>query len=130
MRALRSARNASAAQKANHTITELRLKWNKIGDDGAVVLADGIKALLMMLCFPLEHDRCSCNLDEQAASLPICSLERKEAHLRYNLEHVVCHETSATAWQRETRPRWNRRSDEVHVVRRGIVFAMLITWKP
>ena len=47
-RALWSARNASAAQKANHTITELRLEWNKIGDGGAVALADAVKALIMM----------------------------------------------------------------------------------
>ena len=79
MRALRSARNASAAQKANHTITELRLGWNAIGDDGALALADGIKALLMMLCFPLEHDRCSCNLDEQGLATDMLACEKGSA---------------------------------------------------
>ena len=47
-RALRSARNASAAHKANRTITELDLGQNAIGDDGAVALAGAVKALLMM----------------------------------------------------------------------------------
>ena len=48
MRALRSARNASAAHKANHTITELDLGWNAIGNDGAIAIADGLKAVIMM----------------------------------------------------------------------------------
>ena len=48
MRARRIARNASAAQKANRTISTLYLRENVIGDDGAIALADGIKALLMM----------------------------------------------------------------------------------
>ena len=47
-RALRSARNASAAHKANHTIERLNLRGNAIGDDGAVELAGALKALLMM----------------------------------------------------------------------------------
>ena len=47
-RGLRSARNASAAHKANHTIERLYLERNAIGDDGAVALANAIKALLMM----------------------------------------------------------------------------------
>ena len=47
-RVLRSARNASAAHKANHTIEDLNLGHNVIGDDGAVALANAIKALLMM----------------------------------------------------------------------------------
>ena len=46
--ALRSARNASAAHKANHTIKSVDLGGNIIGDDGAVALADHMKALLMM----------------------------------------------------------------------------------
>ena len=105
------------------------LDGNEIGDDGAVALADAIKALFMMLCF-LWNMTGILVTRLNTASLPTCSFARKEAHLRHNLEHVVCHETSATAWQRETRPGWNIRSDEVHVVCRGIVFAMLITCKP
>ena len=31
-----------------------------------------------------------------AASLPTCSLTRKEAQLRHDLDHVVCREKSAT----------------------------------
>ena len=50
-RELCSARNAPAAHKANHTIECLNLGGNEIGDGGAIALADGIKALLMMLCF-------------------------------------------------------------------------------
>ena len=49
---LRSARNASAAHKANHTITFVDLEGNAIGDDGAVALADAIKALLAMCASP------------------------------------------------------------------------------
>ena len=48
IRALRSARNASAAHKANHTITELDLCGNAIGSDGALAIADGLKAVIMM----------------------------------------------------------------------------------
>ena len=51
-RGLRSARNASAAHKANHTIEYLDLRENAIGDDGAVALADAIKALLIMCASP------------------------------------------------------------------------------
>ena len=127
--ALCSARNAAAFHKANRTMEFLYLDGNAIGSDGAVALADAIKALLMMLCFLWNMTGVLVTW-MNTASLPTCSLTRKEAHLRHNLEHVVCHETSATAWQRETRPGWNIRSDEVHVVRRGIVFAMLITCKP
>ena len=47
-RALRSARNASIAHKANRTIEWLKLAGNAIGDDGAVELAGALKALLMM----------------------------------------------------------------------------------
>ena len=50
-RVLRSARNAAAAHKANHTMKFLILGGNAIGAHGAVALADAIKALLMMLCF-------------------------------------------------------------------------------
>ena len=45
---LRSARNASAVHKANHTIECLCLHENALGDDGAVALADAIKVLLVM----------------------------------------------------------------------------------
>ena len=85
MRALRSARNASAAHKANRTITELDLGWNAIGNDGALAIADGIKALIMMLCFLMTGIHVT---RLNTASLPTCSLTRKEAHLRHNLEHV------------------------------------------
>ena len=47
-RVVRSALNASAAHKANHTIKFVDLERNAIGDDGAVALANAIKALLMM----------------------------------------------------------------------------------
>ena len=99
MRALRSARNASAFHKANHTITELYLDGNKIGDDGAVALADAVKALLMMLCF-FWNTPSILVTRMNTASQPTCSLTRKEPHLRHNLEHVVSRETSGTAWQR------------------------------
>ena len=59
-RGLRSARNSSAVHKANHTITVLNLGHNAIGDDGAVALADAIKALLVMCASP-EHDQYSCD---------------------------------------------------------------------
>ena len=45
---MRSGRNASAAHKANHTIEYLDLERNAIGDDGAVALANAMRALLMM----------------------------------------------------------------------------------
>ena len=45
---LRSARNASTAHKANHTIESLDFEGYVIGNDGAVALADGMKALLIM----------------------------------------------------------------------------------
>ena len=51
-RALRSARNSSAVHEANHTIERLNLRENAIGDDGAVALADAIKALLIMCASP------------------------------------------------------------------------------
>ena len=47
-RALRSARNASTAHKANRTIEWLNLAENNIGDNGAVELAGAVKALLVM----------------------------------------------------------------------------------
>ena len=47
-RVLRSARNASAAHKANHTIEYLDLGGNAISNDGAVALAYAIKSLLVM----------------------------------------------------------------------------------
>ena len=51
-RVVRSARNASAAHKANHTIEYLGLGGNAIGDDGAVALADAMQALLVMCASP------------------------------------------------------------------------------
>ena len=47
-RGLRSARNASAAHKANRTIERLDLAENNIGEDGAVAVAGAVKALFMM----------------------------------------------------------------------------------
>ena len=47
-RALHSARNASATHEANHSIEVLNLEGNAIGNEGAVALADAIKALLVM----------------------------------------------------------------------------------
>ena len=47
-RALWSARNAGAAHEANHTMKFLSLGENAIGDDGAIALADAVKALIMM----------------------------------------------------------------------------------
>ena len=99
MCARRSARNASASHKANHIMKSLYLYGNEIGDDGAVALADAVKALLMMLCF-LWNSPSILVTRMNTASLPTCSLTRKEAHFRHNLEHVVSRETSATAWQR------------------------------
>ena len=74
-RALWSARNASAAHKANHTIECLDLDGNKIGDDGAIALADAIKVLLMMLCF-LWNMTGILVTRLNTASLPTCSLAR------------------------------------------------------
>ena len=122
MCARRSARNASASHKANHIMKSLYLYGNEIGDDGAVALADAVKALLMMLCF-LWNTPSILVTRMNTASLPICSLARKEAHLRHNLEHVCVVRNVSHRMAK----RWNIHSDEVHVVCRGIVFAMLIT---
>ena len=122
MRALRSARNASAAHKANRTISVLYLRENVIGNDGAIALADGIKALLMMLCF-FWNSPSTLVTRMNTASQPTCSLTRKEAHFRHDLEHVRV----ARNVSHRMAKRWNIRSDGVSVVCRGIVFAMLIT---
>ena len=47
-------------QEANKTITELHLGDNKIGSDGAVALANALKALLVLCVFPLVRVTCSC----------------------------------------------------------------------
>ena len=100
----------------------LYLDCNEIGNDGAIAIADGIKALIMMLCF-LWNMTGILVTRMNTASLPTCSLTRKEAHLRHNLEHVRV----ARNVSHRMAKRWNIRSGGVSVVRHGIVFAMLIT---
>ena len=100
----------------------LSLSGNAIGAHGAVALADAIKALLMMLCFLWNMTGVLVTW-MNTASLPTCSLTRKEAHLRHDLEHVCV----ARNVSHRMAKRWNIRSGGVSVVRHGIVFAMLIT---
>ena len=90
-RALRNARNASADHKANDTIIELYLEENAITDDGAIALADAVKAFSHDVCFLWNMTGIVTRL--KAASLPTCSLARREAHLCHDLKHVVWRET-------------------------------------
>ena len=108
MRALRSARNASAAQKANHTIIELYLGWNAIGNDGAIAIADGIKALLLMLCFPLEHDRYSGDKGEHCLATDMLAHEKGSAPSSQSRTCCVARNVS-----HRMAKRWNIRSDGV-----------------
>ena len=52
-------RQASTYHKAIASIQVLWLHKNKIGDRGAAVLADALKASLVM-CFPVARATCSC----------------------------------------------------------------------
>ena len=123
---LHSARNAAAAHKANHTIVYLNLRGNAIGSDGALALADGMKALLMMLCFLWNMTGVLVTW-MNTASLPTCSLTRKKGSAPSSQPRTSC---VARNVSHRMAKRWNIRSDEVHVVCRGFVFAMLITCEP
>ena len=57
-RALRNARQTSTHHKTNDTIKDLDLRNNDITDDGAVALANAVKALLVMCASPPPRDMC------------------------------------------------------------------------
>ena len=130
---VRSALNASAAHKANHTIECLYLgtnvvsnDGNAIGDDGAVALARRHEGVAYDVCFLLNmtsilatgaktlpryrHDRLHETGTAPSSQCQTCCVARNVSHRKAK--------------------RWNIRSDGVCVVCRGIVFAMLITCNP